>query len=70
MHSGCLNLVNAWIPYSTCMLKYLINHRCGGGQRSNHHFMMLARAEAIDCGESTTSWQRQHLINFLINNVY
>ena len=29
------------------MLKYLINHRCGCGQRSNYHLMMLAGAEVI-----------------------
>ena len=29
------------------MLKYLINYKCGCGQRSNQHFMMLAGAEAI-----------------------
>ena len=29
------------------ILKYLINHRCGCGQRSNWHFLMLAGPEAI-----------------------
>ena len=54
VHSGCLNLANAWIPYWTCiMLKYLINHRCG---------IYDASRGQSNCCETKTSWQRwQHI---------
>ena len=50
------------------MLKYLINHGCGCGQRSNITLYDASRGRS-DCGESTTSRQRrQHCLPEKLSN--
>ena len=47
MHSGRLNLANAWIDIEHVMQKYLIKHRCGCDQRSNFKTLYDARKGPI-----------------------